>query len=220
VALILEGYAPYLQTLAAPGSSRDARFAAFDRFRVLCAERSGPRGVDGINEIVSRHVRMTIDAARSPLVAGGGGVPWFLGRPVMVSRNDYVLKLFNGDVGIALPDDAGVPMVWFPAADGGYRAVPPSRLPLHETAFATTVHKAQGAEFDDVMLLLPSQPSRVVTRELLYTAITRARRRATIAAGVTTLEAAIATPTARDSGLMDRLRDALTSPSSSPPSSA
>ena len=80
------------------------------------------------------------------------------------------------------------------------------------------MHKAQGSEFDDVLLLLPSQPSRVVTRELLYTAITRARRRVTIAAGVATLEAAIATPTRRDSGLVDRLRDALTSPSSSPPS--
>jgi len=205
MARILEGYAPYLQTLAAIGTSRDARFAAFDRFRVLCAERSGPRGVDGINEIVSRHVRTTVDAARAPLVAGGVGAPWFFGRPVMVSRNDYLLKLFNGDVGIALPDDAGVPMVWFPATDGGYRAVPPSRLPQHETAFATTVHKAQGAEFDNVLLLLPSRARRGVTRELVYTGVTRARRTTTIVGGALALESALATPTRRASGLTARI---------------
>ena len=143
---------------------------------------------------------------------------WFIGRPVMVRANDYLQNLFNGDIGLTLPDETGALRIWFPMADGGLRPIAPARLPQHETAFATTVHKAQGSEFDDVLLLLPSQPSRVVTRELLYTAITRARRRVTIAAGVATLEAAIATPTARDSGLVDRLRDALTSPSSSPPS--
>jgi len=95
---------------------------------------------------------------------------------VLVLRNDYVLKLFNGDVGIVLPDASGAPMVAFPESDGGFRAVAPLRLPEHETAFATTVHKAQGAEFDRVLLLLPAKPTRVVTRELLYTAVTRGRR--------------------------------------------
>ena len=218
---IAAGFAGYVDLLRARTPDPARCFAAFGRFRVLCAERRGPRGAAGVNAAVVRLAREATDA-------GFGGTAdddaWFAGRPVMVRANDYLQNLFNGDIGLALPDDAGVLRIWFPTADGTFRAIAPARLPPHETAFATTVHKAQGSEFDDVLLLLPSQPSRVVTRELLYTAITRARQRATIAAGAATLEAAIAAPTRRDSGLVDRLRDALTSPSSpsasSPPSSA
>ena len=126
----------------------------------------------------------------------------------MVLRNDYVLKLFNGDTGLVLPDDSGTLMVYFPDSAGGFRAVSPVRLPAHETAFATTVHKAQGSEFRDVLLLLPAKPSRVVTRELLYTAVTRAREGATIVCGAEVLEKAIVSPTRRYSGLIERLREA------------
>ena len=205
---LIAGYAPYLDTLAAPEATLAGRFAAFDCFRVLCAERNGPRGVDGINDLVSRHVRAAVAPARAPMGSDAGGASWFFGRPVMVLRNDYVLKLFNGDVGLAFPDEAGTPTVWFPMAAGGYRPVLPVRLPQHETAFATTVHKTQGAEFDDVLLLLPARPSRVVTRELVYTAVTRSRRRATIAGGAAVFEAALATPTQRASGLLARIAEA------------
>ena len=88
--------------------------------------------------------------------------------------------VFNGDVGLALSDTPDALMVYFPDKDGGYRAVAPLRLPEHETAFATTVHKAQGSEFDCLLLMLPARPSRVVTRELLYTAVTRSRSRVAI----------------------------------------
>lgn len=98
-------------------------------------------------------------------------------------------------------------MVFFPDSGGDFRAVAPLRLPEHETAFATTVHKAQGSEFDKVLLLLPAKPTRVVTRELLYTAITRSRFGVTIVSGAEVLEKAIISPTRRYSGLIARLKN-------------
>ena len=119
-----------------------------------------------------------------------------------------MLKLFNGDVGIVLPDASEALMVYFPDSDGGFRAVAPLRLPEHETAFATTVHKAQGSEFDRVLLMLPAKPTRVVTRELLYTAVTRSRSGVTIVGGAEVVEKAIVSPTRRYSGLVARLEEA------------
>jgi exodeoxyribonuclease V alpha subunit len=175
---------------------------AFERFRVLCALRDGPRGVEAINRWLSAQARLAL---------GGGGIdssPWYAGRPVMVLRNDPLLKLFNGDIGIALPDAQGRLRVHFAAADGGFRALPAARLPAHETAFAMTVHKAQGSEFDALLVLLPAQRSRVLTRELLYTALTRARQRVVLAADAQLLAATVAARTERQSGLLARLRDA------------
>ena len=111
-------------------------------------------------------------------------------------------------MGIVLPDASNTLMVFFPDGSGGFRAVAPLRLPEHETAFATTVHKAQGSEFEQVLLLLPARPTRVVTRELLYTAVTRARCGATIVGGAEVLEQAVTSPTRRYSGLIARLREA------------
>jgi exodeoxyribonuclease V alpha subunit len=122
----------------------------------------------------------------------------------MVLRNDYVLKLFNGDIGIVMPDDSGALMVFFPEGDAGFRAVAPVRLPAHETAFAMTVHKSQGSEFDQVLVLLPADHNPVLTRELVYTAVTRARLRVTLVCGAAILEKAIQTPTRRRSGLPAR----------------
>jgi len=204
---VLEGGAAYLAAARAGLHDKAALFDAFGRFRVLCAERDGPRGIDGINRVVSQHFRAALDHPLDP----GLRSEWYPGRPVMVLRNDYVLKLFNGDTGLALPDESGTLMVWFPDSAGGFRAVAPVRLPAHETAFATTVHKAQGSEFRDVLVLLPAKPSRVVTRELLYTAVTRARDGATLVCGAEVLDKAIASPTQRHSGLIERLREAAAS---------
>jgi exodeoxyribonuclease V alpha subunit len=180
---------------------------AFGRFRVLCAVREGPRGVVAVNERVTRHVRDKL----APLLQPHGldsRSPWYPGRPVMVLRNDYLLKLFNGDIGIALPDVSGELMVFFPDAGGGFRSVAPVRLPMHQTAFAMTVHKSQGSEFDEVLIVLPEQRSRVLTRELLYTAVTRARKRVVISSGEDVLSAAMHSSTARHSGLLARLQEA------------
>ncbi|MBX3641815.1 MAG: exodeoxyribonuclease V subunit alpha [Rubrivivax sp.] len=195
-----DGYAAYFDALReAPGDAAGAA-RAFARFRVLCALREGPRGALAINRLLE-------DEARA-LLAPGSASPWFTGRPVMVLRNDPVLRLFNGDIGITLPGADGEPRVHFADASGGHRALPPLRLPAHETAFAMTVHKAQGSEFDEVLVLLPAQPARVLTRELLYTALTRARQQVRLAAGAEVLAATVAARTRRQSGLLARLREA------------
>jgi exodeoxyribonuclease V alpha subunit len=126
----------------------------------------------------------------------------------MVLRNDPLLRLANGDIGFVLPAADGRTAVHFAAPEGGFRALPPQRLPPVETAYATTVHKAQGSEFDAVLLLLPARPSRVLTRELLYTAVTRARERIIVAGPAARFAEGLATPTRRSSGLLDRLREA------------
>ena len=201
------GYADYRQAVAADPTQVATITEAFGRFRVLCALRDGPRGVTALNAAMTRRFRAAL--ALPGLAEGTTASPWFAGRPVLVSNNDYVLRLFNGDIGIALPDASGELLVHFPdaSAPGGFRAIAPVRLPRHETAFAMTVHKSQGSEFDGVLVMLPEQRSRVLTRELLYTAITRAKRRVALVADATVLEQAIATATTRHSGLLARLAE-------------
>ena len=127
------------------------------------------------------------------------------GRPILVTQNDHQLELFNGDVGVVVQRSGRAPRVWFPDARGGVRSFHPSRLPPHETVFAMTVHKSQGSEFDRVALLLPKSVSPVVTRELVYTALSRARARADIHGDEAVLRAAIETKVVRASGLEDAL---------------
>ncbi|WP_049126823.1 AAA family ATPase [Burkholderia cenocepacia] len=189
--------------LAAPVPDPLPLFDALNRFRILCATRSGSRGAEHVNALVAAHVR---HAARVPLAVGAH---WFTGRPIMVTRNDYALGLFNGDIGIALPDAHGVLRVWFRRADGTARAVSPAALPPHETAFALTVHKSQGSEFDEAALVLPASFGRVLTRELVYTAVTRARTRVQVIGPRRVLAQAVATRTQRDSGLAARVDEAL-----------
>ncbi|ROR32559.1 exodeoxyribonuclease V subunit alpha [Inmirania thermothiophila] len=183
---------------ARPGADPLDVLRAYTAWGVLCAHREGPAGARRINRVV--------EAA----LAGAGLVPpdraWYPGRPVMVLGNDYTLRLFNGDIGVVLPDDDGTLRVWFPAPDGGPpRAFAPARLPAHETVYAMTVHKSQGSEFARVLLILPERPTRVLTRELLYTGITRAREAVEVWGPAEVVAAAAATPTRRSSGLRDAL---------------
>ena len=199
---IAAGYADYFAALRRDPTDATTVAAAFGRYRVLCALRSGPRGVQAINEHTGRLAQAALDI-------GPPGTPlpaWYAGRPVMVLRNDYLLKLFNGDIGITLPGPDGALAVHFPEAGGGWRRIAPARLPPHETAYAMTVHKSQGSEFDGVLVLLPEHRSRVLTRELLYTGITRARHHVAISAPADVLAATIAAATHRHSGLVARLR--------------
>ena len=202
MAAMADGHADFLATVRRDPGDVAAVSAAFARFRVLCALRDGPRGVLAINAKLTSASR----AMLGPLDSDGA-TPWYLGRPVLVQRNDALLQLFNGDVGITLPDASGDLKVYFPTPDGGFRALAPVRLPEHETAYAMTVHKAQGSEFDAVLVLLPAEPHRVLTRELLYTAVTRARRRVSVCASEPVLAATIAAATRRHSGLLARLRE-------------
>ena len=193
-------YAPYLAQVQSGAALADA-FAAFRRFRVLCAHRRGPWGVETMNRLVEEELR------RRMLVEAG--TAWYLGRPVLVTQNDYALGLYNGDVGLAVPDpdEDGRLRVAFEVEGGGVRLLMPSRLPAHEPVWAMTVHKSQGSEFDRVLLVLPDEDSPLMTRELVYTAITRARDGVEIAGDDTILLAAVERRLVRSSGLRDALWD-------------
>lgn len=204
---VLDGYAHYREALARPpddaGRWRHDVFAAFDRFRVLCALRDTARGVEAINALAARPLQQASGDAHP----SAGRFPWYFGRPVMVLRNDYLLQLFNGDIGICLPDDDGEAMVWFAGAERVLRPLPPIRVPEHDTAFAMTVHKAQGSEFASVLLLLPERSHRLLTRELLYTGVTRAAHEVSIAGSRDVLIDACARRARRNSGLLARLAE-------------
>lgn len=215
-ASVWTGHAQTLHAVQASRPAPDAPAAAYDdwalralqvlgRFQLLAAVREGPQGVEGLNRAVEQLLR-----GAGLLEAPRGG--WYAGRPVMVTRNDAALGLMNGDVGIALP--APVPerpeagLVLRVAFEGGpgrpVHWVLPSRLRQVQTAFAITVHKSQGSEFDHAVLVLPAQASAVLTRELVYTAITRARKAFTLVgspAGHEVLEAAIRHRVERVGGL-------------------
>lgn len=206
------GYRAYLRLLADTRPPADAPQDAFDRwarsvlaafgqFQLLCAVRRGPQGVERLNQRIAAMLHA------QGLTGGDHG--WYLGRPVMVTRNDYALGLMNGDVGITLQlpgEGAALLRVAFPSAEEkGVRWVLPSRLQSVETVFAMTVHKSQGSEFAHAALLLPDRMSRVLTRELVYTGITRARDRFTLvtAAGAgQVLEAAVERRMKRTGGLL------------------
>ncbi|WP_156293169.1 exodeoxyribonuclease V subunit alpha [Serratia oryzae] len=195
------GYRDYLKRVAA-GADAATILKAFGRFQVLCALREGPFGVTGLNERIESGLQRAGLIRRNPGPAGR----WYLGRPVMIGRNDSALGLFNGDIGIALPGAEGELRVHFQLPDGSIKSVQPSRLPAHETAYAMTVHKSQGSEFDHTLLVLPNHYLPVLTRELVYTAITRARQQLSLYATDKVLLSAIRTPTQRRSGLAERLQ--------------
>jgi exodeoxyribonuclease V alpha subunit len=191
---VTAGYAAY----------REAILQEFGRFKILCAHRAGINGVEAVNRLTERLLlrqgRIRVDPR--------SGSPWYSGRPVLVAQNDYGLELFNGDIGITLPEpDEGSEQlaVFFMDAAGKLRRFPPYRLPEHETVYAMTVHKSQGSEFEDVLLILPVRDSPVLTRELIYTALTRARKRITLCGSRAVLETAVTRRIERTSGLRDAL---------------
>lgn len=169
----------------------------FGAYRVLCAVRAGPFGLRAINALAERAL------TGAGLIRPDAGR--YGGRPLMVTANDYDLGLYNGDVGLLLPDpDTGTLYAWFEGAEGP-RRLSPQRLPPVETVFAMTVHKSQGSEFEEVTLVLPDQDSRVLTRELIYTAVTRARRRLVVVGSGQRLIAGVERRVERSSGLRDAL---------------
>ncbi len=170
-----------------------AALAALAGWRILCAHRRGPRGVATWNARVAQWLTEEIDDYSTD-------GEWYVGRPVIVTANDYSLRLFNGDTGVLVAREPAGFVTAFEQA-----VVSPSRLSDVETAYAMTVHKAQGSEFDRVAVVLPQPTSRILTRELLYTAVTRARRQLLLAASAESVRAAIARPIARASGLTERL---------------
>ena len=193
---VIAGYSAYLR---APDPAEALK--EFKKFRVLCALRTGPYGVESLNRTIEKILR------EERLVSGAQNT--YAGMPILITQNDYQLRLYNGDIGILLPDPAnGSLLAWFIGEDGGIRRVPPARLPEYEPAFVMTVHKSQGSEFDNVLLILPDKESPVLTRELVYTGLTRARSRVEVWFQESVLRAAIARKIQRGSGLRDRLCEA------------
>lgn len=212
------GYARYLQAVQDAAHDGAALARAFAGFRVLCAHREGARGMAAVNAMLDAHAQQVLAAlrARHPGLPGSSFYP---GRPVLALRNQPLLQLFNGDIGITLAAAAGEsgPVVAFAQADGTVRRIPVQRLPEHQSAWAMTVHKSQGSEFDAVLVLLPQARSEVLTRELLYTALTRARHRVALAGSAELIAAAIQTRTQRHCGLPARLREAADEPDAATP---
>lgn len=170
---------------------------AFSRCRLLCALREGEFGVSGFNS----KVEQGLEAKKLIHVRGE---LWYHGRPVMVTRNDHNLGLYNGDIGICVFDGERL-RVFFELPDGSVKAFLPSRVPEHETAYAMTIHKSQGSEFDFVQMLLPKEYNPILTRELVYTGVTRARQFFELYSDKAVLRKAIKSKTVRASGLAAKL---------------
>ncbi|MGI8683766.1 MAG: exodeoxyribonuclease V subunit alpha [Acidimicrobiales bacterium] len=184
-------------TDSAAGGDGRAALQALAATRLLCAHRRGPYGVAVWTEHVERWLAAAIDGY-------GAGGRWYTGRPLLVTENDYGLRLFNGDTGVVVALEDGRAGAAFERR-GELVHVSPSRLQAVETVHAMTVHKSQGSQFDEVTVLLPDPAAPILTRELLYTAVTRARRRLTVVGTEAAIRAAVGRPIARASGLERRL---------------
>jgi exodeoxyribonuclease V alpha subunit len=181
---------------ARAGGAREA-LDALGRFRLLCAHRRGPYGARDWN-----------DRVQGWLAAELGGLDVeerdYVGRPLLVTENDYELGLYNGDGGVIVRGEGGRPSAAFERG-GELLGFSPLRLGAVETVYAMTIHKSQGSQFDTAVVLLPPPESRLLTRELLYTAVTRARRELILIGTEEAVRAAVARPVARASGLGERL---------------
>jgi exodeoxyribonuclease V alpha subunit len=181
---------------AARSSDVAGALAALDRHRVLCAHRRGPYGVLRWGQEAERWL---VDA----IPGYGEDGEWYLGRPLLITANDYEMSLYNGDTGVIVETPDGVRAAF--ARGAAAKLFPPVRLDAIQTVHAMTVHRAQGSQFDSVSFVLPPPDSPLLTRELLYTAVTRARRRVLIIGSEEAIRRAIQRPANRASGLRHRL---------------
>ena len=175
----------------------------FGQFQLLSPTRNGPLGIDTLNEKIEQQL------AKHQLIALNQG-QWYVGRPIMITSNDHSLQLFNGDIGIVLPPlgdqrQLAQNRVYFKMADGSLKSFLPSRLPSHDTVYAMTIHKSQGSEFDNVVIAIPDSWSPILTKELLYTGITRAKKSVEIFSNAGVLQKMALEQTKRFSGLSSLL---------------
>ncbi|MDY0061684.1 MAG: exodeoxyribonuclease V subunit alpha [Myxococcota bacterium] len=210
---IVDGYLPYLDLLLAgprqPSPADHRRVLdAFDQFRVLVAHRRGPLGVSGLNRTIAAALAQKYQAEcdthrwREPLRVDRD---WWTGRPVLVTENSYEVGRFNGDVGVVVRVH-GRPAIAFAGREAGeVEYLEPARMPAHQTVFAMTIHKSQGSQFAHTFLVLPARPSVLLTRELLYTAVTRSQQQLTVAGDLALLRSACERVVQRASGLRELL---------------
>ncbi len=183
--------------LAARAGAAEEAIGALGGFRLLCAHRRGPHGV----AVWTSRIEGWLAAAVADFSAGEEA---YVGRPLLVTENDYELRLYNGDTGVVVQTSPEFASAVFERG-GELLRFTPSRLTAVETVYAMTIHKSQGSQFDTAAIVLPPETSRILTRQLLYTAVTRARRRVILVGTEATIRAAIARPVARASGLRERL---------------
>lgn len=174
-------------------------YRVFNSFQVLCANRQGADGAAEINRQIEQRL------AEQNLITPIG--QWYSGRPVLITQNNHHMQLYNGDIGICLPANQlnGKLMVYFQRPDGSVNSYLPARLPHCETVFAMTIHKSQGSEFDEVLIVLPEKYNLVLTKELLYTAITRAKKSVAIKTNRDVLEQTLRKRIRRYGGLLEKL---------------
>ena len=182
---------------AARAGDAEAALRALPAFRLLCAHRRGPHGIAAWTERIEAWLAEAV-----PRFLPDGR--WYAGRPLLVTQNDYGLRLYNGDAGVVVARPAGGVAAAFHRG-GEVVTLAPGRLEAVETVYAMTIHKSQGSQFDTAAVLLPPPGSPILTRELLYTAVTRARKRLLVIGTEESLRAAIERPVARASGLRERL---------------
>ncbi|WP_329602553.1 exodeoxyribonuclease V subunit alpha [Mycolicibacterium phocaicum] len=191
----LVGHALKVRACALLGAGPEG-LAAMDEHRLLCAHRDGPYGVRHWNRQVERWITDETGQATWS--------PWYPGRPLLVTANDYALGIYNGDTGLVAAGPDGV-QVYIAGATGTQR-FSPSRIADVETMYALTIHKSQGSQADEVTVILPPADSRLLTRELFYTAVTRAKQKVRIVGSADEVRAAVQRQALRASGLRDRLR--------------
>ncbi|HEY8682803.1 MAG TPA: exodeoxyribonuclease V subunit alpha [Rhodanobacter sp.] len=197
----IDRHAGLFKRLLTPAIDAAEALRGLHELQILCALRDGTFGAQGINQLVTRRLALHFgfDGSRA----------WYHGRPVIVTRNDYGRGLFNGDIGIALDGTEGM-RVWFVLSDrdggSGLRSFSPRALPAHESAWAITIHRSQGSEYNNVAVVLPPDgDNRILTRELAYTAVSRARKLVEIWCTDDTLRAALQRTVQRQGGLRERL---------------
>jgi exodeoxyribonuclease V alpha subunit len=181
---------------AARAGDAVAAMAALGAFRLLCAHRRGPYGVATWNAVVENWLANELDRFAEDA--------WYVGRPLLVTQNDYGLRLFNGDTGVIVAREGERKSAVF-EREGGLVAISPTRLDAVDTVHALTIHKSQGSQVDTAAVLLPDPSSRILTRELLYTAVTRARKSMIVCGTETAIRAAVERPVSHASGLANRL---------------
>jgi exodeoxyribonuclease V alpha subunit len=186
----------YFQVLNNPNSSITDIFKAFNKYRILCALR---RGLNG-STIMSNRIETALEKQGhiKAKTSYGQTQNWYQGRPVMITQNSYSKGLFNGDTGITLIRN-GETKVYFPEEGEaeGFKSLAPVRLPAHETTWAMTIHKSQGSEFNNVALILPHEVMPLLTRQLIYTGITRAKEQVSIVASEAVLNVGVKTEVVR-----------------------
>lgn len=198
LAYLAEKHHDYFHSIKTGKSFADI-YAAFNKFQILCAHREGKNSVSDLNYRLEK----TLQGQKHINLS----TTWYVGRPIMIMQNNATLQLYNGDIGLCLHDESGDVKVFFPRLDGSFQGYSPARLPHCETVFAMTIHKSQGSEFEEICVCLPEYHQTILTKELLYTAITRAKERIKLVTSEAIFTATVQANVTRVTGLVEQFKN-------------